>query len=300
MRPSRPPLDPRLLVFMFCAIVGVAALGGTIVTANTKADPAKLPAVQGHRGASALVPENTLAAFRKAIELGADGMEMDLQMTRDGAVVVIHDDTLDRTTDGHGRVTDLSLAEVRQADAGAKFGPAFRGQRVPTLSEVIDLVKASGNDRVRLNLEIKFGEGREGTPEGIEVGVLAILRQTGFVDRVTVQSFYHPSAAKMKGLEPRIPTGLLVGERHRPPDPVALVRQFRADYYAPHHRLVTTELVQTLHQTGIPVVTWTVNEEADMRRMVRLGIGTVPGDGIISDHPDRLLAVVKALRTPTP
>ena len=283
---------------MSCGIWG-AAVEGIPVTVNAKKDPVKLPALQGHRGASALAPENTLAAFRRAIDLGADGMEMDLQLTRDGAVVVIHDDTLDRTTDGHGRVTDLSLAEVRQADAGVKFGHAFRGQRVPTLSEVIDLVKASGNERVRLNLEIKFGEGREGTPEGIEAGVLAILRQTGFVERVTVQSFHHPSAAKMKGLEPRIPTGLLVGERQRPPDPVSLVRQFRADYYAPHHRLVTAELVQTLHQAGIPVVTWTVNDEADMRRMIHLGLGSLPGDAIISDHPDRLLAVVKALQTPT-
>jgi glycerophosphoryl diester phosphodiesterase len=256
--------------------------------------------VHAHRGASALAPENTLAAFQKAIELGADGMEMDLQLTRDGAVVVIHDDTLDRTTDRQGRVTELSLAEVRKADAGAKFGSDFRGQRVPTLSEVIDLVKAGGNDRVRLNLEIKFGEGREGKPEGVEAAVLAILRQSGFVDRVSVQSFYHPSVAKMKGLEPRISTGLLVGERQQPRDPVGLIRQYGADYYAPHRRLVTPELVSALHQAKIPVVIWTVNEAEEMERLMRMGVGSHPGDAIISDHPDRLLDRLKAQRASTP
>ncbi len=299
MRRPRPCIVLALLAFMWCGVRAEAGLGGMPVTVDAKGDPVKLPAVQGHRGASALAPENTLAAFQKAIELGADGMEMDLQMTWDGAVVVIHDDTLDRTTDGRGRVTDLSLEQVKQADAGIKFGSAFRGQRVPTLGEVIDLVKTSGNQRVRLNLEIKFGEGREGTPEGLEAAVLSVLRETGFIDRVTIQSFHHPSAAKMKGLEPRIPVGLLVGERRPPPDPLSLVRLFRADYYAPHHRLVTAELVQALHQAGIPVVTWTVNDETDIRRMIRLGLGSLPGDAIISDHPDRLLAVVKALQEPT-
>ncbi len=262
--------------------------------------PGNAPAIQGHRGASGLAPENTLAAFQKAIELGADGMEMDLQLTRDGAVVVIHDDTLDRTTNGHGRVTDLTLAEVRQADAGGKFGRAFCGERVPTLGEVIALVKAGENDRVRLNLEIKFGEGRDGKPEGIEAAILAILRQGGFLDRVSVQSFYHPSVAKLKGMEPRIPAGLLVGERQHPPDPVALVRQYRADYYAPHHRSVTSGLVAALHQARIPVVVWTVNEAEEMTRLIAMGVGSLPGDAIISDRPDRLLDRLKAQGAGTP
>ncbi|HYL79422.1 MAG TPA: glycerophosphodiester phosphodiesterase [Candidatus Acidoferrum sp.] len=258
----------------------------------------RFPAVQGHRGASALAPENTLAAFRKAIELGADGMEMDLQLTRDGAVVVIHDDTLERTTDGRGRVTDLSLAEVKQADAGVKFAPAYRGERIPTLGEVIDLVKACGNDRVRLNLEIKFGKGREGQPGDIEERVLAVLRAASFVERVTVQSFHHPSPAKMKTLEPRIPTGLLVAARQPAPDPVTQVREHGADYYAPEHPLVTPELVRTLHQSGIPVVTWTVNEEPLMRRLVEAEVGSLPGDAIISNYPDRAVNLRRTLSEP--
>ena len=96
--------------------------------------------LQAHRGAAGLAPENTLAAFRMAIELGVDGTELDLQATKDGVVVVIHDDTVDRTTDGRGRIGDLTLAEIKRLDAGAKFSPAFQGERIPTLSELIEVV----------------------------------------------------------------------------------------------------------------------------------------------------------------
>jgi glycerophosphoryl diester phosphodiesterase len=249
--------------------------------------------LQAHRGAAGLAPENTLAAFRMALELGADGTEMDLQLTRDGVVVVIHDETVDRTTDGRGPIGDLTLAEVKRLDAGAKFGPAFRGERIPTLRELIDLVKASGKDRFRLNLEIKFAEGREGQPADLEERVLAVLAETNFLDRVITQSFYHPSAAKMKRLAPGIPAGLLVGQRRQPADPVAAVRDHRVDYYAPHHSLVTPDLLRMLHQAGIPVVTWTVNDPVDMRRLMGMGLGSLPGDGMISDYPDRLVNLRK-------
>jgi glycerophosphoryl diester phosphodiesterase len=247
--------------------------------------------LQAHRGAAGLAPENTLAAFKLALELGVDGTELDLQATKDGSVVVIHDDTVDRTTDGRGRIGDLTLEEIRRLDAGAKFGAAFRGERIPTLQELIDLVKAGGNDRFRLNLEIKFADGREGQPPDLEERVLAVLRDADFLPRVITQSFFHPSAAKMKRLAPSIPAGLLVGQRRQPPDPAAAVRDHGVDYYAPHFSLVTADLIRALHRERIPVVTWTVNDPADMRRLIGLGLGTLPGDGIISDYPDRLASL---------
>ena len=259
------------------------------MTAETTSSFPPQLSLQAHRGAAGLAPENTLAAFRMAIELGADAAELDLQATKDGVVVVIHDDTVDRTTDGRGRIGDLTLADIKRLDAGTKFGAAFRGERVPTLSELIDLVKAGGNDRFRLNLEIKFAEGREGQPADLEERVLAVLTQAGFLDRVITQSFHHASAAKMKRLAPSIPAGLLVGQRRQPADPVAAVRQHRVDYYAPHYSLVTPDLLWTLHQAGIPVVTWTANEPSDTRRLIAAGLGTLSGDGIISDYPDRLV-----------
>jgi len=261
------------------------------MTAETTSSFPPQLSLQAHRGAAGLAPENTLAAFRMAIDLGADAAELDLQATKDGVVVVIHDDTVDRTTDGRGRIGDLTLADIKRLDAGAKFGAPFRGERVPTLRELIDLVKAGGNDRFRLNLEIKFAEGREGQPADLEKRVLAVLRQTGFLDRVITQSFHHASATKMKRLAPSIPAGLLVGQRRQPADPVAIVRQHGVDYYAPHYSLVTPDLLRRLHDAGIPVVTWTVNDPADMRRLLAMGLGALPGDGMISDYPDRLVGL---------
>jgi glycerophosphoryl diester phosphodiesterase len=249
--------------------------------------------VYAHRGGAGLAPENTLAAFRKAMELGVEAMEMDLHVTRDGEVIVIHDETLERTTDGRGNVADLSLDEVKRWDAGAKFGPAFRGERIPTLQEVIELVRVAGNARIRLVLEIKFHPDHPGKPDDFERRVLAVLRQTGFVERVNVISFYHPSLTKMKILAPRMRTGLLAGGRQAPRDPVALVRQYQADYYSPNFHHVTAEAVAALHLAGIPVVPWTVNEKSDMRRLIGLGIGTLQRDAITTDYPDRAVKLLK-------
>ncbi|MGE5848955.1 MAG: glycerophosphodiester phosphodiesterase [Candidatus Methylomirabilota bacterium] len=256
--------------------------------------------VHAHRGASGLAPENTLAAFRKALELGVDALEMDLHVTRDGEVVVIHDEKLERTTDGRGCIDELTLDEVKRWDAGGKFAPAFRGERIPTLREVIELVKATGDTRIRLDLELKYRPDHAGEPKDFEERVLEILRETDYVEQVNVISFHHPSLAKVKTQEPRIRTGLLAGGDKAPPDPVALVRRYQADYYSPSFRHVTPELVEALHHVSIPIVPWTVNEAAEMRRLMALGIGTLAGDGIATDFPDRLLNLLSGRRERRP
>jgi len=252
--------------------------------------------VHAHRGGAGLAPENTLAAFRKAIELGVDVLEMDMHVTRDGEIVILHDDTLERTTDGRGLVQDLTLAELKRLDAGSRFGPQYKGEPIPTLREVIALVQASGKDRIRLNIETKFHKGREGQPADFEERVIQILRDTGFLDRVIVQSFHHPSVAKIKALDPRVKTAVLVGGQQGPRDPVDLVRQAKADYYSPNFRQVAADTVAPLHKAGIPIVPWTVNEETEMRRLLDVGVGTLPGDGIITNYPDRLLNLMKTLQ----
>jgi glycerophosphoryl diester phosphodiesterase len=274
---------------MLVGLTGLICTETAGAAGSSVGDRPRFLEVHAHRGGAGLAPENTLAAFRKALELGVDALELDLHVTRDGVVVVIHDETLDRTTDGRGDVGDLSLEAVKRSDAGGKFAPAFRGERVPTLREVIDLVKAGGNGRVRLDLELKYYQDRPGKPEDFEERVLEILRGTGFAERVNFISFHHPSLTKAKALEPKIRTGLLAGGRTPPPDPVVLVRQFRADYYSPSFRHVTSDAVAALHQAGIPIVPWTVNEETEMRRLMALGIGALAGDGIATDFPDRLL-----------
>ncbi|HSB81856.1 MAG TPA: glycerophosphodiester phosphodiesterase family protein [Candidatus Methylomirabilis sp.] len=281
-------------------MVGIAAslIGGApfLKAAAAGEAPPSLPEVHAHRGGAGLAPENTLAAFRKALDLDVDVLEMDMQVTRDGEIVIIHDDSLDRTTDGRGRVTDFTLTELKQRDAGRHFGWQFKGEPIPTLREVIALVRSSGNTRVRLNIETKFAKGQEGTPADFEEKVLAILRESGFVERTILQSFYYPSLAKMKTLEPRVKLALLMGGNQAPRDPVELVRQHQADYYSCDLRQVTSGLVSALHNAGLPVVPWTVNEEAEVRRLLDAGVGKLAGDGIITNYPDRVLNLLKVRR----
>jgi glycerophosphoryl diester phosphodiesterase len=284
------------LTWLFCYAFGVLGHWGTVMAASPMENPPRFLAIHGHRGAAALAPENTLAAFRKAMALGVDALEMDLHVTRDGEVVVIHDETLDRTTDGRGSIADLTLEQIQQRDAGRKFAPAFQGERIPTLREVIELITASRNTRIRMDLELKFGKGQEGTPADFEERVLEVLRQAGFIGRVSVISFHHPSLVKVKALEPKIRTGLLEGSQQPPEDPVGLVRQYQADYYSPRFRQVTAMVVTALHRAGIPIVPWTVNEVAEMQRLIGLGIGNQAGDGIATDFPDRLVELLRARR----
>jgi glycerophosphoryl diester phosphodiesterase len=259
------------------------------------ADAPRFPEIHAHRGGAGLAPENTLAAFRKALALQVEVLEMDLHVTRDGEVVVIHDATLERTTDGRGVVRELALEEIRRADAGAKFAREFAGERIPTLREVLALVRSDGRPTTRLNLETKFAKGEEGQPDDFEARVLAILREEGFVGRAILQSFHHPSLVKAKRLEPGLKTAALIG-RQRPKDPVELIRGLGADYYSPPHQQVAPALVEALHAAGIPVVPWTVNETADALRLLEAGVGHLAGDGLITNYPDRLLALLRSRR----
>lgn len=250
--------------------------------------------VHAHRGGAALAPENTLAAVRNALALGADVIELDLHVSRDGEVVVIHDATLERTTNGRGFVRDTPLAELRRLDAGAWFHARFAGERVPTLREVLETVRRSGDERVRLNLETKYDARGPFPPTNFEELVLEQVRAAGLAGRAIVQSFYYPSLLRVKALDPSMTTAALRSALNPPLDPVAEVRAARADVYSPSFRLVTREAVEALHRAGIPVVPWIVNEPADMERLLGMGIGALRGDGIITDHPDRLIQVLRA------
>lgn len=257
---------------------------------------ARLPTVDvhAHRGGAGLAPENTLAAFRQAVALGADVLEMDLRVTADGEVVVIHDPTLDRTTNGHGYVRATTLADLQRLDAGAWFGARFAGERVPTLRAVFDLAGAPGKGRVRFNIEMKYEPWGPPPPPDFEERVLRIVREAGMAGRVIVQSFAYPSLARMKRLDRSIMTAALRAAATPASDPVALVRAASADIYSPAAVLVSVAAVDALHRAGIPVVPWTVDEPARMERLFEMGIGALPGDGIITNYPDRLIQVLRA------
>ena len=250
--------------------------------------------VHAHRGGAGLAPENTLAAFRNALALGVDVLEMDLHVTADGEVVVIHDPTLERTTTGHGYVRVAALADLQRLDAGSWFNTQFAGERVPTLRAVFDLVRASGNNRVRFNIETKYEPSVPAPPQDFEERALRVIREAGVSDRVIIQSFYYPSLARTKALDRSVPTAALRAATDATPDPVAVVRAAPADIYSPSVRLVSRSVVDALHKAGIPVVPWTIDDPAQMERLLEMGIGTLRGDGIITNYPDRLIQVLRA------
>lgn len=227
-----------------------------------------------HRGASALAPENTMAGFEKAVELGADVIELDLHMSQDGELVVIHDDTLDRTTDGCGPVHQRSLGELMRLDAGRWFGEGFAGQRIPRLDEVLD--RFAG--KVTLALEIKAGSTFF---PGIEEKVVSALRQRAAIGDAAVASFDHYALRRLKEIEPTIRTAaLLVG---RPVSLSALAGPAKANGLALEASFVTKTEVEACRAAGLQLVVWVVNEPAQMRHFINLGV-----DGIITDRPDLL------------
>jgi len=234
--------------------------------------------VIAHRGASGNAPENTLAAFRKAVALGASFIETDLQLSRDARFVAIHDATVNRTTNGQGAVHDMALADLRKLDAGSWFGSEFAGERIPTLEEILEFSKK--NDVV-FYLEIKPGGSWGG-----EHALIGSLRESGEIPRTVVISFDPSIVLSLRKIEPTLMTGLLYdGQIENPLDKAVAIgaRQLvvRGD-------LVTPALISEAKKKDLQVVCWTVNHPAHMRLLAAAGV-----DGIMSDYPDRLVAAVR-------
>jgi len=234
--------------------------------------------VIAHRGASGHAPENTLAAFKQALALGATFIETDLQLTRDARFVAIHDDTLDRTTNGHGAVHDMTLAEVRKLDAGSWFGSEFAGERVPTLDEILQFSKK--NDVV-FYLELKPAGSWGG-----EHALIGSLRESGEIPRSVVISFDAGILAAIRKIEPTLMTGLLYDGQID--DPLEKALEIGARQVAVRGDLVTPWMLGQARRRDLQVVCWTVNHPAHMRMLMTAGV-----DGIMSDYPDRLVAAVK-------
>jgi glycerophosphoryl diester phosphodiesterase len=231
-----------------------------------------------HRGASGYAPENTLAAFRRALALGVSFIETDLQLTRDAHFVAIHDDTVNRTTTGQGAVQQMTLAELRRLDAGSWFGSEFMGERVPTLLEILEF---SGKHDVVFYLELKPGGFWGG-----EHALISALRDSGEIQRAVVISFDPAILQALRRIEPTIMTGLLFNGQLENPFETAIeigVRQL-----AVKGNFVTPNLLTEAHKRDLQVVCWTINNLAHMRLLAGAGV-----DGIMSDYPDRLLTALK-------
>lgn len=229
--------------------------------------------VWAHRGASRRAPENTLPAFELAVELGADGVELDVQRTADQELVVIHDETVDRTTDGKGRVAALSLAELRALDASCGMD-GFAGVQVPTLREVLMQLRGTG---LAINIELKNSIERY---PGMEHQVLALVDQEGMRDQVVFSSFHHGSVASLRGEVPATQLALLFSD--------VLVEPWR---YAANlgvgavhpglHILQEPGWAVSAHQAGLQVRAWTVDEPELLRAAAKAGV-----DAIITNVPD--------------
>lgn len=223
-------------------------------------------------------PENTLHSFERALALGADVVELDVRLSADEQVVVIHDDTVERTTDGTGRVADLTLHQLQALDAGAWFAPDGAGQRLPTLEEAL----AWARGRVSLAIELKTEPAR---PAPLAERVAELVARHGMADQVVVISFDHPSLARVRALAPTIRTGLLYV--CRPVDPVALAARAGADALLPHWSYVTAEDVAAAHAAGLAVAPWVTSDPATLRWLVSVGV-----DAIGTNHPDRLRSIL--------
>jgi glycerophosphoryl diester phosphodiesterase len=238
----------------------------------------KRPLVIAHRGASAYQPENTLAAYSLAVEQRADMIEIDLHLTRDGAIVIAHDADL-RHFGRVGALADLSLAEVRELDAGHGRGV---GAQVPTLDEVLD----SFGEQIPFNLELKWGA--EGTYPGLEAATLAAVEKRGLLERTLFSSFRDRILAELRGLSPEARLAVLVDPRHS--DRV-LERAEAVDAEAvnPHYVLADGRFIEEAHAAGLAVYPYTVDDEAQMDRLVALGV-----DGLFTNRPDAMRDLLHA------
>ena len=232
-----------------------------------------------HRGARGHAPENTLLAFDLAFDLGADGIECDVQRSRDGELVIIHDGAVNRTTNGVGAVAALSFAELRALDAGVRWRIP---QRIPTLAETVDLVRRRGG---LLNLEIKGETVAEaiGTAEAVEP-VLRALEES-FRERLLVSSFAHPAVARLKERLPWLRVAALYsGREWQRRDMLAPALAMGAEAIHPGVGLTTAELVAQAHAKGLRVNVWTANRRATIRKLLTWGV-----DGLFSDYPERVI-----------
>jgi glycerophosphoryl diester phosphodiesterase len=205
----------------------------------------------GHRGNPDEFPDNTLASFRSAIEVGVDVIECDVHRTDDGALAVIHDHTVDRTTDGSGLVRDYTMAELKRFDAGSWKDPKFAGERVPSLDEVLQLARGKVGVAIEIkNLPLPYS--------GIEAAVVTAVKEADMLEDVVVISFDHRSIKAIFDLEPEMMTGVL--EASLPVDVLGLMDDAEADIFCPHWASIDPETAQVLRAAGKPIGVWTVDD----------------------------------------
>jgi len=217
----------------------------------------------GHRGCAGIEPENTLRSILKAVEYGVDYVEVDVRACRTGEVVVIHDATVDRTTNGRGYVKDLSFNELRKLNAG-------KGEKIPTLGEVIDAV----NGKCGLIVEIK--------EENIWRETLEIIKEKEAVENIIVASFYHTVVKDIKTTYPDVRCGVIF--TCEPVNPSTLALDAKAEIIIPNYSYITQKLITNAHKFNLKIIAWTINRVEDGLKLLKQGV-----DGLATDRPDLMM-----------
>ncbi len=270
-----------LAVFLGYFLVGVM-----VVMASDSGERQALQII-AHRGFSHIAPENTLASTRKAIEIGADWCECDVYRTADGAIVLMHDDKVDRTTNGKGEVTKLTLAEIKRLDAGTWKDAAFAKEQIPTLAEFLSLLKGTS---CKALVEIK--------QQGISESVVQVIREAQMIDRAAVICYHEDEVKAVRTLEPRLSCGLLCGDtkgwqkiepRWRADWIVKHARKCDANFVDLDHNMLTAELMAELQRRKIVVWTWTIDDPKLMETLLHWGVA-----GITTNRPDELRKLLTA------
>lgn len=238
--------------------------------------------VTAHRGFSGQAPENTLASFQAAIDAGSDMIELDVHLTRDNEIVVIHDDTLGRTTNGKGNVADKTLRELKALDAGSWFDSRFAGEPIPTLAEVLTLARS----RILVNIELKSGKNFPYTMGELADRTLAVVEKTGMAGQVLFSSFAPAAIERIRMRNPRLPIALIVDKHWTTPDePGGGTLYGTLNCRA---TVLNEENIARAHAGGVKIHVWTVDTKEAMEKFISLGV-----DGIITNHPDRLIEILK-------
>ncbi|MTI89148.1 MAG: glycerophosphodiester phosphodiesterase [Balneolaceae bacterium] len=240
--------------------------------------------VIGHRGASAYYPENTMTAFKAALEMGAEMIELDILLSKDGVPVVIHDETLNRTTNSQGLVNEYTADELQAMDAGSWFAPAFAGEPIPTLEDVLAFAKG----KIAVNIEIKTEAVTDVVGGGIEQKSLELVKQFGMEEYVLFSSFDYRAIAHLRELDDDVATALLYEKKQSGnKTPVQLVSEYKANAFNCSYRQFNKKRASKLRAHNIPVFVYTVNKEKRMRKLIKKGV-----TGIFSDKPDLLSRLV--------
>ena len=268
---------------------------GSCMSTQTSSDVPTV-AIVAHRGGALLAPENTLAAFEKGLEFAPDAVELDVHLSRDGHLIVIHDPTLVRTTGASGAVEDFTLAELRAHDAASRFfGTAYGPQVIPTLDEGLELI--TGRARVQVEIKRRADGSRY---SGIEEAVIETLRRHAMLDRAMVISFDFPTLATIHELAPGLPTCALIGTAYMDavrgatasgavrPDAIASeISALGVTHVGVSRQWLDDELFAAFREHGLRVGVWTVNEPREIRKFVTLGV-----DFLTTDRPDVARSIV--------